>query len=225
MRGLPHTLLFILLISPVFLHAQGKKKKAVYDACIASADSAFGKKNYQFAKQKYQQAADAMPKETYPKERLTECDNQAAFQKKEYRRLCDLGDSCMQVKEYSGAKTYYEQAEKIDPNDPYAHNQLLSANYNLTAAAAMNQRYNRIMKSADSCYEKQSWSCAQAKYSAALGIKPGDIYIQSRIDDCQKKIDAAVKEEKYTQLISIADQRFTSGDYAGAKAKYAEALI
>ena len=222
---LHHLSLLLLLFLPFLLPAQSaKKKKALYQSHLQAADSAFDGKDYVRAKSEYQQAAEMKPKETYPQERITECDKRAAVQNVEYKKLVHRGDSCFEQKNWDAAKTFYLQASSVKPAESYARDQAKTCNYNMVARNAMAQNYARAVKTADSCFAIKSWSCAKAQYETALSIRPNEAYPKAQLAICDQKMSNAVNAEQYAMMIEDADRRFDAGDYRGAKVKYQDAL-
>jgi hypothetical protein len=216
--------ILLLLLPSLAFSQSGKKKKELYQQYIKTADSAFALKDYARAKEQYLLASGMKPKEEYPKSRVTECEQKAAVQNAEYRRLVKLADSCFDKKSWEPAKTYYLQAVTVKPTESYAREQAKTCNYNIVARNAMAQNYTKCIRTADSCFASRSWACAKAQYEAALAIKPGEKYPTERLAACNKNMSTAVSAEQYAMLIDEADRKFDAEDYRGAKVKYQDAL-
>jgi len=99
------------------------------------------------------------------------------------------------------------------------------------------EKYNSLIKSADSKLKERKLVDAKLDYKAALLIKPNDTYCKNKlteIDQLEVDINKAEKEKQlaiekqtttYNQLIKEADLFLSKNDYSLAKKKYKEALI
>lgn len=216
-------LLFILF--SVSVPAQsGKQKKILYESYLQQADSAFVQKDYAKAKEQYKLALGLKPKEEFLKSKISECDQRAAVQSVEYRKLVKQADSCFEKKKWEAAKNLYLQATAVKPTEPYARDQAKTCNYNILAANAIAQKYSESIRLGDSCFANKSWSCAKANYQAALNTRPGEKYPAERIKTCDTKINTVVNNEQYAIYISDADAKFDGGNFSYAKMLYELAL-
>ncbi|MBL0910977.1 MAG: hypothetical protein IBJ09_01300 [Bacteroidia bacterium] len=110
------------------LLAKEKETQDKYDAAMARADGLFGAKDYAAAKTSYNEAALLKPNETAPKTKIQEIDGilkQEADAKsaqdklnKDFDAAIKNGDAALAANKFSDARSAYEQAKNLKPNDP-----------------------------------------------------------------------------------------------------------
>ena len=232
--------------------AAEKQKEEQYKALIAEADSKFSSKDYEGAKAKYTEALGIKPNEQYPKDKISEIEKllselAAEKQKEEqYKALIAEADSKLSAKDYEGAKSKYNAALGVKPNEQYPKDKIseiekilaeLSAKEEEDKLAAEAERkkreyYNALIKKADDSFNKQDWDDAISNYQQASFMYPNEQYPKDKIAEIErlkkeladKQNAAQQKEAQYKALIAEADSKFSSKDYQGAKSKYQEAL-
>jgi N-acetylmuramoyl-L-alanine amidase len=99
------------------------------------------------------------------------------------------------------------------------------------------EKYNSIIKSADSKLKERKLNEAKADYNSALNIKQNDAYCKNKLLEIEKlesDISKAEKEKQlalekqtntYNQQIKDADVLLSKNEYSAAKKKYQDALI
>ena len=112
------------------------KKK--YDEAVSDGDRSLQDGNYGEAKKKYKEATTLHPNETYPKEKLAEIETLIANKAKdqaeetriarqrdeEYRTIITNADDAMATKNLDVARTGYEEALAIKPDEEYPKNRI-----------------------------------------------------------------------------------------------------
>ena len=236
--------------------AAEKQKEEQYKALIAEADSKLSAKDYEGAKSKYNAALSLKPNEQYPKDKIAEIEKllaelaakEASEKQKEeqYKALIAEADSKLSAKDYEGAKSKYNAALGVKPNEQYPKDKIseiekilaeLSAKEEEDKLAAEAERkkreyYNALIKKADDSFNKQDWDDAISNYQQASFMYPNEQYPKDKIAEIErlkkeladKQNAAQQKEAQYKALIAEADSKFSSKDYQGAKSKYQEAL-
>ena len=236
--------------------AAEKQKEEQYKALIAEADSKLSAKDYEGAKSKYNAAIGVKPNEQYPKDKIAEIEKilaelaakEASEKQKEeqYKALIAEADSKLSAKDYEGAKSKYNAALGVKPNEQYPKDKIseiekilaeLSAKEEEDKLAAEAERkkreyYNALIKKADDSFNKQDWDDAISNYQQASFMYPNEQYPKDKIAEIErlkkeladKQNAAQQKEAQYKALIAEADSKFSSKDYQGAKSKYQEAL-
>jgi hypothetical protein len=174
-------------------------KNAKYTAAISRADKAFNARDYENAKNSYNEAVSVKPKETYPKEKLseiaklqgdedarkkTEADRSSKEKEnnEKYTAAIAKADRAFASKDFSAAKGGYNEAINLKPAEQYPKNKL--------------QEIDRLLG------EEEARKKADAEKSSQ-----------------QKQID-----EKYNTAVIKADKAFGAKDYGSAKSNYNEAL-
>ncbi|MBL4670307.1 MAG: hypothetical protein JKY30_13740, partial [Flavobacteriales bacterium] len=220
------------------LIAEMKLQKKTYDNFIVEADAAFSKKDYTVAKSNYEKAVNLFAEEQYPKDKLTEIKSLIEAAEKldaDYVNAIKIGDKALASKEYEGAKTAYEKALGFKSEEQYPRDKIIeiaSLIAGLAKAKEKEEEYLKLIDSADKLLGDKSYEDAKSKYSDALGVKLGEQYPKDRIIEidgliaalAKTEADKKAKDEKYQQLISVADQLLGNKSYEDAKNKYNEAL-
>lgn len=211
-----------------------------YQEAIVAADAAYNKQEYEKALGKYEEASGLKPKEQYPIDRILELDALIQAQKKEqlaqeqadseYNNLIAAADNLRdQDKLEDAIKKYEEAITKKDEQYPKDQIDLLKQTVEDRAAQAeLDAKYNAAIKSADGFFKQKSYQAARDNYQKASDLKPGEQYPKDKLAEIEKMLEeqAAVEEtqKKYEAAIAEGDKLFDAEDFAGAKAKYEEAL-
>jgi tetratricopeptide (TPR) repeat protein len=215
-------------------------KRKEYEDLMASADAAFDTEDYDKAKSNYEAALKVIPDEQRPKDRITEIEKilkdraaeQAAKEKLEadYQALMDEGKEKINQRQWPEAKSKYEEALKLKPNDPDALAQIDVINKEMEKAAAeekLNAEYTAALNAANELFDQKKYAEAKSKYNEALGIKdeqePKDkiAEIDRIVADAEK---AAENEAKYKEFISQGDAAKDRKEYTAALDQYRKAL-
>lgn len=249
--------------------AEEKAKNQQYNDLIATADAALKAKNYESAKTSYTDAANIKTEEKYPKDKIKEIDailadlakkkseeEAAALAEKQknekYQAFIDLADKGMENKNYDIAKTNYNQALTVKPNEVYPKDKLVEIENILAELAkkkaaeesAMmaqkekDEKYKQLIAAADKSFASKNYDDAKSNYNQAIGVKSEEKYPKDKIAEIEQILaDLAAKKaaeeaanaelkalnEKYAKVIAAADNDFNTKNYNDAKIKYYEA--
>ncbi len=212
-----------------------------YQAAIVKGDAAFAKKDYAGARAAYEDALSVKKGEPYPLDKIKEIEKLQADATKnaqleaDYKAAISKADAAFTAKDYTTAKTNYNEALKFKPTEAYPKTKLAEIDAALAKQAAekeLNAKYDAAIAKADKAFTAKDFVNAKAAYTEALTIKAAEKYPKDRIAEIDKTLaDAAAKEkaekelnEKYTAAIGKGDKALTSKDYPSAKAAYTEAL-
>ena len=216
---------------------QQLQNQQTYIEAITEADKAFRKKDYQLAEPGYRKALSAKPEEKYPKDQLDLIagimDNAAAenLRNRQFASLVRSGDSLMVLKSFQEARDRFVKAKNLLPQEKYPDQMILQIDRelkDLADRAAQQQKtdlaYNQAISRADQAYSGKQYDIAKIAYNEALGIKPGEKYPSSKIEEINRIVQAE-KEKAYQQAITEADRLFNLKEYAGAIDGYRKALL
>ncbi|MFP4289647.1 MAG: hypothetical protein ACOC2E_06390, partial [Bacteroidota bacterium] len=106
---------------------QQENARSEYTRLISIADAAFESKSYDMAKLRYQQAADLMPDESYPEERISDIEkmlNNGTNTDAEYAKLIQKADTYFGLKKLEDAKKWYQSAQSLKPSESYPQNRI-----------------------------------------------------------------------------------------------------
>lgn len=227
-----------------------------YKNVIASADKAFQDKQYQLAIEKYQEAIAIKEGDPYPSQKIEEINgllaaaNSKNQKEAQYQQAVTAGDAAMSSGQYAQAKSSYEQALGIKPNENYPKDQIAKADQMLAEAAARAEEirlkqaqeseneaaYQTAISEGDKLYSSKKYEEAINKYELALGLKPSKSYPAEQIkkiraaqendvaEAARRAKEAEDREKRYIEIITSANKSFDAKDYPMAKREYEAAL-
>ena len=194
-----------------------------YTIVVERAEDFFENKQYDAAIAEYRKALELMPENKYPARKIDEIENiksEIARKKKEYNSAIDQADKLLENKEYAEAKTFYQEAVVIFPDDSYAVEKITQINNTLYELEQTDREYNLAISNAKFFLKKHDRESALEEYKKALKLKPGDEELQSRV----KEIEGQLKiSNQYNALIEEADRLYIVKDYKNAREKYMQA--
>ena len=222
--------------SALVLLAENKAKQDDYDNKIKQADAAFAKKDYETAKTNFVAAVNIMPKESYPKQKITEIDKilselaSAAEKDNLYKKRIEYADKEFTAKNYEAAKLAYKSALEIKSTEKYPKDKI-SEIANILAEKAKKEnienQYQEQIATADKKLEKKDYQAAKVAYASASQLKPSEAYPKTKISEIDNILESMAadkeKEVKYNQLLKTADAKMGAKDYTAAKQAYESA--
>ncbi len=213
---------------------------AKYNAAISDANGLYGQKKYEEAMFKYEEALSYKQNDKYATDQIDLMDqlNQKAKteqlvdqqENQEYYDLIKAADVLRDQKKYQLAIEKYNEAtakraEQYPKDQAAALQKIVDEE---KKKAELDSKYKEAIQQADMFYNQKSWKAAKEKYLIAKDLKPAEQHPIIRLADIEKKMVAATaekeKKQKYDEAVAVADNLFTEGKFADAKAKYAEAL-
>jgi hypothetical protein len=230
--------------------AQAEAQQKKYNDLIKEADGLFGKKSYEEAKAKYTAAAAVKDQETYPKQKIKECDAfiadlaaKAEAEKKakelddKYNAAVAAGDAAFKAAKYEDAKAKFTEAAGLKPAEKYPPQQLAAIAAKLDElakkaeadkkAAELEAAYQAAIKAGDDAFKSAKYDQAKAKYNEALGVKPKEKYPTDQLAAIDKKLaELAAKAEadkKAAEQEAAYQAAITAADAAFKAANYDEA--
>jgi tetratricopeptide (TPR) repeat protein len=218
------------------LEGDQKAKEALekaYKEAIALADAGFSSKNYSNARANYVKANEIKPAETYPRTRITEIDNLLAANKsldEKYKGFIAVADQSFTAKTYESAKSNYQQALSIKPNESYPADRIKEIDALLLQLAQNQQKdleasYQRAIAQADAAFNSKTYEEAKAAYNQALSLKRNEVYPKQKITEIDGILaELANKKRTYDLAIARADNSFNVEKWEAAKVDYQQAL-
>ncbi|HPE57040.1 MAG TPA: hypothetical protein P5514_07295 [Bacteroidales bacterium] len=141
------------------------KLQEEYMRIIAEADRLFTSKEYDDAKRKYMQAAEVLPDETHPRDRLEEINliNRAERQnaQQEYDKAIADADKFLAAAVYDQALTSYRKAQKLLPDEVYPE-QMIERIMNILNNNAMRKIHNGSLIVANNETKKFTFNAVDA---------------------------------------------------------------
>jgi len=198
-----------------------------YNEAIKLADQAAAEKDYQRAMVEYKRAASAKPDETYPQDKVKEMQGLLAQQVKNeqaYLAAIERGDNALKISDLNTAKSAFEEAAKVKPDETYPQNKLAEINDILGKREAKDQEYQAAVKAADDALTAKNYEEAKANYQKALAVKPTESYPQEQITKVEGLMaEAAKQQQEYLAAIEKADQALSANKLDEALTAYQSA--
>ena len=202
-----------------------------YSKSIKSADSLFNSDDFTSARAEYNFSLSLKPNEDYPKKKLLEIESVFEAQREklaaEYTTIVETGDSLFATENYYGAKTKYELALTIKPEDKHPANQLVEIEAQLLAIAALNElqsQYDALIAEADDYVTTKQYEGAISKYNEAISLKPDEDYPVTRIAEIEVVIANAAQQkeidENFAKQIALAQRLFSENNLTDSRNTY-----
>lgn len=142
-----------------------------------------------------------------------------------FQTLMSKGDKEFSNKEYIKAKTYYQEALRLKPNDTSAKNKLNNTLQKIREETKKEELFFEHIDKGDNFYSNNDLNQALEEYNKALKIFPKDEYALGK----KLEISTILKDEKdrldsFNEKISLGDRLMQSEKYAEAVLQYESAL-
>jgi tetratricopeptide (TPR) repeat protein len=197
-------------------------KKKQYNELIVRADELKNQKEYVNAKAEYNKALQILPEETYPKQQIAEIDRIIAEHERilagqkakenNYAMAISKADGYFRLQEYEKAKTEYNYALTIMPDEIYPKNKISEIDNIIAAqlkaqadARALNDAYDNAVKQADNLFKQKKYTEAKSGYTEALNYKPASDYPKEQIS----RIDIILAQQERRRQEELAKQQTT----------------
>lgn len=198
------------------------EQEARYKSLIAEGDGAFGTKDYEKARARFNSALGMKPEEKYPKDRLAAVDaaiandasardaaeREAAEKRKldeerlrkeaeaaEAARLADMG-----AKQRADEERRRKEAEEAEAQRLAEER----AKMEREGSKAAEERYRNAIAAADEALAKKDYTGARGTYAQASDIKPSENYPKSKIDQIDRLLE---EQERSRAEAELAAQR------------------
>ncbi|MDA9715010.1 hypothetical protein N9V04_01280, partial [Bacteroidota bacterium] len=129
---------------------------------------------------------------------------------RQYTNLVKTADHQLKNLSYENAKTTYNEALKLKPDEQYPKDQIAAIDQKLQDIQAENDRLNKQKKDyddqiviADKLYNEEKWQESIEAYKKAQEIKPDEVYPKQRMDEIKMKLQhlAAVENDKENAIM------------------------
>lgn len=142
-----------------------------------------------------------------------------------YQSLISSGDKEYAKKEYIKAKTYYQEALRLKPNDASAKSKLDNTLLRIREENKKEEQFFEYIDNADALYNAGELEKALAEYNKAIKIRPKDEYANNK----KEEINATLKAEKekmdsFNEMVAVGDRLLKSERLAEAVMQYESAL-
>lgn len=142
-----------------------------------------------------------------------------------FQSLIASGDKEYANKEYIKAKTYYQEALRLKPNDASAKNKLDNTLQKIHEENKKEEQFFEHIDNGDNFYSNNELEKALAEYNKALKIFPKDEYALGK----KQEITTILKDEKdkldsFNEMVALGDNLLKQEKYAEAVMQYESAL-
>jgi len=202
-----------------------QEKQKQYTDLIAQADNNYKSKNFDQAISLYNQAMQVIPEDQYPKNQITLINTERLQQakieqiEKDFNLTIQSANTQSQQKDYLQALNSYKKALELKPDSKLAKDKIGEMELAIVAVET-DKKYLQSIQLADQAMAANDFQKAKMQYLEAQKIKSGEVYPKTKLDEIAR---AESNEIKFNELISNADQLFTSQNYSESLDKYKEA--
>lgn len=142
-----------------------------------------------------------------------------------YQSLVASGDREFAKKEYIKAKTCYQEALRIKPNDATAKSKLSKTLDAIREESKKEEQFFEHLDKADAFYDNGDFQNALMEYDNALKIMPKDEYAQSKKAEITQTLqNEKEKLDSFNNMVALGDKLLSGEKYAEAVMQYESAL-
>ncbi|MFH1160455.1 MAG: hypothetical protein V1733_05855 [bacterium] len=205
-----------------------KAQNILYDVAVASADKLFDARDYEKAKQEYENALKIMSGESYPREKInqilkTQVD--ARVREELYKAAIASADKYFGTKSYQNALFEYKNALKQKPEEVYPKQKIEELNRILDTLRVIDESYRQAIARADQLFVDTRYAGARKEYEGALIIKPNESYPANRIREIDRILAGIARTNAdFEYVLSLADSLYVAKDFIRAYQHYQQAL-
>jgi hypothetical protein len=208
-----------------------------FNELVEQGDTEVDSKNFQGAIDKYN-AAIAIKPSTEVTQKINDAQKQIdeesalAAKNAEFNTLIEEGNELIGSDKLNEAKVKFEKAQVLDPTSEIPPAKIEEIETLLTeqeAVADKQKNYEEAISTANTLFENEDWTGAEAKYNEALGYTDNKTYAEGQLAKIKLKLNdeqaSAEQEAKITALLEEGKEQFDSQEFEIAKGKYEEVLI
>lgn len=207
-----------------------------FNQLMAEADGFSDEEKFVEAIAKYEEALVVIPGNSEAKSKLAKAQDalanieENAAKKAQYEELIAAADIAFKAENYEEAKSTYEQASDVFPDETYPQTQIEACEAKLNEladAAEKKEAFDELVADGDEAMTGTDYEEAVSKYEEALGLIPNEEPAVSKLAEAKGLLGELLadqqKQENYDGLINEADKAFSDETYDLAKTKYQEA--
>jgi len=199
-----------------------------YKASVTKADQLLAAKSYEQAKAEYVNALSIKAGEQYPQDKIKEIENILAdIKAKEdaYKASLAKADQLLLEKKYEDARTEYENALTIRPNEQYPTNKIDEINKRLAEIQGKKKTFDDLVSKGDNAFGNKDYGKARGFLQQATVLFPEETSARSLLDRVNHVIDSLYRANKgkYDKAIGEADKFYNGFEFDKAIDAYTEA--
>jgi len=199
-----------------------------YKASVTKADQLLAGKSYEQAKTEYNNALAIKAGEQYPQDKIKEIDIILAEIKARddsFKASLAKADQMLLEKKYEDARTEYENALTIKPNEQYPTNKIDEINKKLADLQGRKKTFDDLVSKGDNAFGSKDYGKAREFLQQATVLFPEEVSAKSRLDRVNHVIDSLYRANKgkYDKAIGEADKFYNGFEFDKAIDAYSEA--
>ena len=207
--------------------SNAKKVDKEYNEAIAEADQFVLGRDYDAAKEKFNEALKLKDYEQYPKDKLAEIEKilaEQAAKEKEYTDAIKDADAAFVAKEYDKAIAAYQKAAGLKPAETYPQGRIEESKRLKNELKQLEERYNKFIADGDLAFTSKKYADSKSNFEQALALKKDEKYPKDKLAEIKILMDAAAQlDSQYAKFIKEGDQSLSAKDFETAKAAYVKA--
>jgi hypothetical protein len=186
-----------------------------FDGLIAKGDGFFTAEKYTDAKTEYEAALKLMPNSALAKEKITTVKSTIQNIDNEYKKQIASGDALYRQNELEEAKTAYQAALQLKPDQPYPKQKIEQIDNIIYEEAALTVELEAVVRAADQAFDNQNYTLATKKYNEALDILSSHAHSKERLQEIRRLIgENESKQLAYNGFIEKANAHFDKKRYS-----------
>ena len=156
--------------------------------------------------------------------------SELAALKREYDEILKKAGGEFDRGEYILALDDYKMASRIFPAEQFPKDRIAEIN-DLIAVLGLQaelerqqaEKYNQFIRQADMQFKAKEYPVSKENYNNALFVRPGDTYASSQIAEIDRLVAEMQTQQRYGDLIAVADNAFKEKLWDESKRRYQEA--
>jgi tetratricopeptide (TPR) repeat protein len=229
-----------------------KRQKQTDDSfkgAMERGTKALAAKNYPSAKSAFQEALAIKPSDISAGIKLAETETLIKQEQERitaeqarrtrYEALVAAADEYFLQKDFQNARTSFQKALDVLPNEHYPRqkldeiNAVVTEQERITAEQQANEKaYNLALTSADKYFKAKDFIVAREEYSRALKLKPDAVYPKNKLAEMEDLIrlrqkeqdEAKARADAYAAAMNAGNAYFGKKEYSAARISYQDAL-
>ena len=197
------------------------ERERQYELAMQQGETAFRQEQYPNALEAYQTALTFKENDPLARNRILEAESIIRMRetKSNYDQQIVQADQAFQAEEWLNAKSLYEQALALIPDETYPKQQISQ----IEQIIARNNQFEELISQAQQAFGTEDYKQSKTYYQQALVIR-NDPVIQTRVAEIDQILAQKELDENYNNFITQADQRFQAEVYENARELYQQAL-
>ena len=206
------------------IYSKQTENRRQYDDFVFKGDRFFQNGDYDNAEVNYREALLLFPKESHPKEKLSEIQSISTNNVKreeDYAKAVADGDKAFEKEKYQEAQDFYIAALALKPKEQYPNTKLMAINEILSRLSAKDDEIALIRENIISNIAAEQYNIAMSHIQTGLRINPTDVEFlrqRAQVDSILTKRN--LDNTNYDNFVSMADELFKDKNYAEAKRYY-----